>query len=140
MTCFYLHGIFVRDSPRKCSHFGRERSIGSETTRRAENYLSSRDEQKLFNRVSCSERRRRAPARPRVAASLRAFYFRPYVPAARPAGMNRRHRRNLDRGRSSTKSNRSRPHAFLSVECLAQIVPALQIVKITALKLHLTHV
>lgn len=65
--------------------------------RRAENYLSSRDERKLFNRVSCSGRRR-IPSHLRVAASLRGFYFRPFVPGARPAGTNRRHRRNLDCG------------------------------------------
>lgn len=50
---------------------------------------------------------------------------------ARPAGTNRRRRRSLDRGEAQL--SRMDPLTLLSAECLAQIVPSLQIVKIRAI-------
>lgn len=125
-------GIFMRDSLTPKMFSLQMRTGVREGAPCGKLSFVARDDRKLFNRVSSSGRQRRRVLLSHlcVAASLRAFYFRPFVPAARPAGTNRRYRRNLDRGKSSTGLNRS--HASLSAECVAvaQIVSSLQIVKI----------
>jgi len=71
-------------------------SSAAARARHAENYPSPRDERKLFNRVSCSGRWRLVSLLLFPACSLRAFYFRLFVPVARPTGTNQRLWRNFD--------------------------------------------